>query len=139
MANEKLIEVDSSWYSKSAEEKTAHANEVAKSFGIPDSALVEVEAYKAELSKHDAWDLPFLGYVNEDGYGFAYVPDAAKATDGWDAHAAFKNLSEDGKTAFAIRMLFTHRDVGRAGAEMFLRMNRNFTIRREGAASAKYA
>ena len=139
MAEEKLIIVDPDLFNKDADTKTSHGNEVAKKFGISDQALAEVEYFKQQLTNHNAWDLPFMGYVNEDGYGYAYVPDAAKAADGWDAHAAFKNLSEDGKTAFAIRMLFTHRDVGRAGAEMFLRMNRNFIIRREGVASAKYA
>lgn len=139
MADEKLIEVDASWYSKSPEEKTAHANAIAKSFGIPDSALVEVDDYKAELTKHNAWDLPFLGYVNEDGYGYAYVPDAAIVREPyWDAHKAFLALPEDVQTAFAIRMLFTHRPVDRYGASMFLHYQRGFRVNFIGEGANKY-
>ena len=64
-------------FGKDAESKTDEVNKVTKSFGISDDTLAEVEDFKAQLTKHDAWDLPFMGYVNEDGYGYAYVPDAA--------------------------------------------------------------
>lgn len=80
---------------------------MTKSFGISDDTLAEVEDFKAQLTKHNAWDLPFMGYVNEDGYGYAYVPDAAVAYDPyWDSHKAFLELPEDVQAAFAIRLLF---------------------------------
>ena len=31
----------------------------------------QVEDFKQALTEHNAWDLPFMGYVNEDGYGYA--------------------------------------------------------------------
>ena len=137
MNNAKPIQVDSSWYAKSPEEKTAHANEVAREFGITDADLDRVEEYKAALTEHNAWELPFLGYVNQDGYGYAYAPDEAVAADGWDAHEAFLGLPDNVQTAFAIRMLFTHRDLDRNGAELFLRMNRHLTVNRgEGSVMA---
>ncbi|MCI1984790.1 MAG: glycerophosphodiester phosphodiesterase [Bifidobacteriaceae bacterium] len=126
----KIITVDVAMYSKSPEEKTARANEVARSFGVPDEAIAAVEDFKKQLTDHGAWNLPFMGYVNDDeGFGYSYVDDAAITPLGWDAHAAFKNLPYDVKTAFAIRMLFTHRDVDRYGAGMFLHYDRGFTIR----------
>jgi hypothetical protein len=128
MADEKLIVVDPSLYGETAEEKTAAANKVAKQFGLSDEAIAGVEDYKKALTDHDAWDLPFMGYVDEDGYGYAYVPDRAIAAPHWDAHKAFKELPEDVQTAFAIRMLFTHRDVDRYGATMFLHYERGFNI-----------
>ena len=54
-------------FDKDAESKTGEANTVTKSFGISDDTLAEVEDFKAQLTKHNAWDLPFMGYVNEDG------------------------------------------------------------------------
>lgn len=94
-------------FGKDAESKTDEANTVTKSFGISDDTLAEVEDFKAQLTKHNAWDLPFMGYVNEDGYGYAYVPDAAVAYDPyWDSHKAFLELPEDVQAAFAIRLLF---------------------------------
>ena len=97
-------------FGKDAESKTDEANTVTKSFGISDDTLAEVEDFKAQLTKHNAWDLPFMGYVNEDGYGYAYVPDAAVVYDPyWDSHKAFLELPEDVQAAFAIRMLFAHR------------------------------
>ena len=78
MANEKtVITVNLDMFDKDADAKTAEANKVAKNLGISDEALAKVEDFKQELTDHDAWDLPFMGYVNEDGYGYAYVPDAA--------------------------------------------------------------
>ena len=71
--NPKEITVNFDMFDKTPEEKTAEANKVAKSFGISDSALAEVEEYKAKLTRYNAWDLPFMGYVNEDGYGYAYA------------------------------------------------------------------
>jgi hypothetical protein len=133
MAEEKIILVDTSLYEDDAAAKTAAANEVAKKFGIGDDALEEVEGFKKQLTEHGAWDLPFMGYVNEEGYGYAYVPDQAIAPPNWDAHKAFKNLSFDGQTAFAIRMLFTHRDVDRYGAKMFLHYERGFIVRAKKA------
>lgn len=111
MADEKtVINVDLNMFGQDADAKTAAANEVAKSLGISDEALAQVEEFKAALTAHNAWDLPFMGYVNEDGYGYAYVPDAAITMNPyWDAHKEFMNLPEDVQTAFAIRMLFTHR------------------------------
>lgn len=120
MADEKtVINVDLNMFGQDADAKTAAANEVAKSLGISDEALAQVEEFKAALTAHNAWDLPFMGYVNEDGYGYAYVPDAAITMNPyWDAHKEFMNLPEDVQTAFAIRMLFTHRPVDRYGADM---------------------
>ncbi|WEV69539.1 glycerophosphodiester phosphodiesterase [Bifidobacterium sp. ESL0775] len=129
MADDKTIVVDPALYGETAAEKTAAANKVARKFGIGDDALAKVEDFKKELTSHNAWDLPFMGYVDEDGYGYAYVPDRAIAPPNWDAHAAFKALPYDAQTAFAIRMLFTHRDVDRYGATMFLHYERNFDIK----------
>lgn len=126
----KTIIVDVTMFSKTPEEKTSKANEVARSFNIPEEAIAAVENFKQQLTDNDAWNLPFMGYVNdEEGFGYSYVDDQAVTPKGWDAHAAFKNLPHDVKTAFAIRMLFTHRDVDRYGASMFLHYDRGFTIR----------
>ncbi|RBP99097.1 glycerophosphodiester phosphodiesterase [Bifidobacterium xylocopae] len=132
MANQKeddAIVVDGSLFEEDAETKTREANKVAKRFGISDEALQGVEDFKKQLTEHKAWDLPFMGYVNEDGYGYAYVPDQAVAPGGWDAHKAFEELPPDVQTAFAIRMLFTHRDVDRYGANMFLHYDRGLNVR----------
>lgn len=126
---DKLITVNRSMYGEDAAAKTAQANKVAREFGISDGALAAVEGYKQALTEHDAWNLPFMGYVNEEGEGYSYVPNQAITPLGWDAHEAFKNLPYDVQTAFAIRMLFTHRDVDRYGARMFLHYERGFTIR----------
>ena len=121
------------------EEKTAHANEIAREFGVGEDALAAVEDFKKELTKHNAWDLPFMGYVNEDGYGYAYVPNAAiTTTPYWDAHAAFLALPKDAQTAFAIRMLFTHRPVDRYGADMFLHYQRGISTNFIGTGANKY-
>ncbi|MBW3087538.1 glycerophosphodiester phosphodiesterase [Bifidobacterium sp. 82T24] len=132
MTENKQITVDTSLYGSYADRKTAEANRVARSFGISEEALAKVEDYKAALTEHDAWDLPFLGYVNEDGYGYAFVSDQAVAKDGWDAYKAFRALPLDVQTAFAIRMLFTHRDVDRYGANMYLHYERGFNVKFEG-------
>ena len=97
MADERtVINVDLNMFGQDADAKTAAANEVAKSLGISDEALAQVEEFKAALTAHNAWDLPFMGYVNEDGYGYAYVPDAAITMNPyWDAHKEFMNLPED--------------------------------------------
>ncbi|WP_239457477.1 glycerophosphodiester phosphodiesterase [Bifidobacterium pullorum] len=135
----KVITVNLDMFGKDAAAKTAAANKVAKSFGISDETLAQVEDFKEQLTKHHAWDLPFMGYVNEDGYGYAYVPDAAIChTPYWDAHAAFKALPEDAQTAFAIRMLFTHRPVDRYGADMFLHYERGFVVKWEGTGANQY-
>ena len=106
MAEGKVIIVNPDMFGKDPDSKTAKANEVAKSFGLSDAALAEVEDFKAQLTKHNAWDLPFMGYVNEDGYGYAYVHGAAVVYDPyWDAHQAFLALPKDEQTAFSIRML----------------------------------
>ena len=103
-ATKHTITVDLDMFDKTPEEKTAHANEIAREFGVGEDALAAVEDFKKELTKHNAWDLPFMGYVNEDGYGYAYVPNAAiTTTPYWDAHAAFLALPKDAQTAFAIR------------------------------------
>lgn len=126
-------------FGKDPDSKTTKANEVAKSFGLSDAALAEVEDFKAQLTKHNAWDLPFMGYVNEDGYGYAYVPGAAVVYDPyWDAHQAFLALPKDVQTAFAIRMLFTHRPVDRYGASMFLHYQRGFNVKFEGIGANQY-
>lgn len=139
MAEGKVIIVNPDMFGKDPDSKTAKANEVAKSFGLSDAALAEVEDFKAQLTKHDAWDLPFMGYVNEDGYGYAYVPGAAVVYDPyWDAHQAFLTLPKDVQTAFAIRMLFTHRPVDRYGASMFLHYQRGFNVKFEGIGANQY-
>lgn len=98
MAEGKVIIVNPDMFGKDPDSKTTKANEVAKSFGLSDAALAEVEDFKAQLTKHNAWDLPFMGYVNEDGYGYAYVPGAAVVYDPyWDAHQAFLALPKDGR------------------------------------------
>lgn len=135
MAQDRKITVNTSMYGVDPDKKTAAANEVARSFGISDEALAQVEHYKTELTDHDAWDLPFMGYVNEDGYGYAFVSDQAVAHDGWDAYKAFRDLPKDVQIAFAIRMLFTHRDVDRYGAKMFLHYENGFSVRIEGPGS----
>ncbi len=77
--------------------------------------------------------------VNEDGYGYAYVPGAAVVYDPyWDAHQAFLALPKDVQTAFAIRMLFTHRPVDRYGASMFLHYQRGFNVKFEGIGANQY-
>lgn len=87
-----IITVDLNMFSQDAETKTTEANKVAKSLGISDEALAKVEDFKRALTEHNAWDLPFMGYVNEDGYGYAYVPDAAITMNPyWDAHKEFMN------------------------------------------------
>ena len=139
MAEGKVIIVNPDMFGKAPDSKTAQANEVAKSFGLSDAALAEVEDFKAQLTKHNAWDLPFMGYVNEDGYGYAYVPGAAVVYDPyWDAHQASLALPKDVQTAFAIRMLFTHRPVDRYGASMFLHYERGFNVKFEGIGANQY-
>lgn len=139
MAEGKVIIVNPDMFGKDPDSKTTKANEVAKSFGLSDAALAEVEDFKAQLTKHNAWDLPFMGYVNEDGYGYAYVPGAAVVCDPyWDAHQAFLALPKDVQTAFAIRMLFTHRPVDRYGASMFLHYQRGFNVKFEGIGANQY-
>ena len=139
MAEGKVIIVNPDMFGKDPDSKTTKANEVAKSFGLSDAALAEVEDFKAQLTKHNAWDLPFMGYVNEDGYGYAYVPGAAVVYDPyWDAHQAFLALPTDVQTAFAIRMLFTHRPVDRYGASMFLHYQRGFNVKFEGIGANQY-
>ncbi len=134
-----IITVDFDMFDKTPEEKTALANSIARSFGVDDEALSKVEEYKAELTKHNAWDLPFMGYLNEDGYGYAYVPDAAiTTTPYWDAHAAFLALPKNAQKAFAIRMLFTHRPVDRYGADMFLHYQCGITTKFVGTGANKY-
>lgn len=138
MAEDKLIIVDTSMFGQDADAKTTEAIKVVKEFGIGDDEITQVERFKQDLTDHNAWDLPFMGYVNEEGYGYAYVPDQAIAAPNWDAHKAFKSLPYDVQTAFAIRMLFTHRDVDRYGANMFLHYERGFTVRFEGPGSNNY-
>lgn len=138
MAEAKTITVNTAMFGQDADAKTAAANKVAKEFGISDGALAAVEDFKSQLTYHNAWDLPFMGYVNEEGYGYAYVPDQAIAPPSWDAHKAFKNLPIDVQTAFAIRMLFTHRDVDRYGANMYLHYERGFNVHFEGPGSNNY-
>ena len=139
MAEGKVIIVNPDMFGKDPDSKTTKANEVAKSFGLSDAALAEVEDFKAQLTKHNAWDLPFMGYVNEDGYGYAYVPGAAVVYDPyWDAHQAVLALPKDVQTAFAIRMLFTHRPVDRYGASMFLHYQRGFNVKFEGIGANQY-
>ena len=139
MAEGKVIIVNPDMFGKDPDSKTTKANEVAKSFGLSDAALAEVEDFKAQLTKHNAWDLPFMGYVNEDGYGYAYVPGAAVVYDPyWDAHQALLALPKDVQTAFAIRMLFTHRPVDRYGASMFLHYQRGFNVKFEGIGANQY-
>lgn len=131
MAQNASITIDRGLYQKSAQEKTDYANMIARSFGVSDEELQEVEGYKESLAEHAAWNLPFMGYVNEEGAGYSYAPSEAVAADGWDAHRAFLDLSHGAQTAFAIRMLCTHRDVSRAGARMFLRYHRGIVITRQ--------
>ena len=139
MAEGKVIIVNPDMFGKDPDSKTTKANEVAKSFGLSDAALAEVEDFKAQLTKHNAWDLPFMGYVNEDGYGYAYVPGAAVVYDPYrDAHQAFLALPKDVQTAFANRMLFTHRPVDRYGASMFLHYQRGFNVKFEGIGANQY-
>ena len=139
MAEGKVIIVNPDMFGKDPDSKTTKANEVAKSFGLSDAALAEVEDFKAQLTQHNAWDLPFMGYVNEDGSGYAYVPGAAVVYDPyWDAHQAFLALPQDVQTAFAIRMLFTHRPVDRYGASMFLHYQRGFNVTFEGIGANQY-
>lgn len=129
-SEEKVITVNADMYTATPEQKTAKANEVARSFGIPDDAIATVEDYKKQLTEHNAWNLPFMGYVADDeGFGYSYEEDQAITPEGWDAYKAFKELPHDAQTAFAIRMLYTHRDVDRYGAGMFLHYDRGFTIR----------
>ena len=118
-----IITVDLNMFSQDAETKTTEANKVAKSLGISDEALAKVEDFKRALTEHNAWDLPFMGYVNEDGYGYAYVPDAAITMNPyWDAHKEF----------------ITHRPVDRYGADMFLHYHRGFQVNFIGSGANKY-
>ena len=81
-----------------------------------------------------------MGYVNEDGYGYAYVPGRGRrrATRTGTPTKEFLALPEDVQTAFAIRMLFTHRPVDRYGAGMFLHYQRGFTVKFEGIGANQY-
>ena len=56
MAEGKVIIVNPDMFGKDPDSKTTKANEVAKSFGLSDAALAEVEDFKAQLTKHNAWD-----------------------------------------------------------------------------------
>ena len=47
-------------------------------------------------------------------------------------------LPKDVQTAFAIRMLFTHRPVDRYGASMFLHYQRGFNVKFEGIGANQY-
>lgn len=138
MAEDNLIIADTDMFSKAPAAKTAEVNIVAKKYGISNKDLAGVEDYKKELTEHNVWDLPFMGYVNEDGYGYAYVPDQAITETGWNAHKAFRALPHDAQTAFAIRMLFTHRDADRYGADMFLHYHRGFQVNFVGSGANKY-
>ena len=55
MAEGKVIIVNPDMFGKDPDSKTTKANEVAKSFGLSDAALAEVEDFKAQLTKHNAW------------------------------------------------------------------------------------
>lgn len=139
MAEDNLIIADTDMFSKAPAAKTAEVNIVAKKYGISNKDLAGVEDYKKELTEHNVWDLPFMGYVNEDGYGYAYVPDAAVAYDPyWDSHKAFLELPEDVQAALAIRLLFAHRPVDRYGASMFLHHQRGFNVKFEGVGANNY-
>ena len=48
------------------------------------------------------------------------------------------NLPDDAQTAFAIRMLFTHRPVDRYGTDMFLHYHCGFTVNFIGEGANKY-
>ena len=82
--------------------------------------MAEVEDFAGTTHpNHNAWDLPFMGYVNEDGYGLRLTCPVPRVVYDpyWDAHRAFLALPKDVQTAFAIRMLFTHRPVDLYGAQ----------------------
>ena len=138
VGRKKVIIVNPDMFGKDAESKTDEANTVTKSFGISDDTLAEVEDFKAQLTKHNAWDLPFMGYVNEDGYGYATCPVPRGVRPVLGRHQAFLALPKDVQTAFAIRMLFTHRPVDRYGASMFLHYQRGFNVKFEGIGANQY-
>ena len=138
MAEDNLIIVDTDMFSKDPAAKTAEANIVAKKYGISDKDLAEVEDNKKELTEHNAWDLPFMGDVHEDGYGYAYVTDQAITETGWNAHKAIRAKPHEAQTANANRKQNTHRDADRYGADMFLHYERGFNVRFEGAGSNNY-
>ena len=105
-----IITVDLNMFSQDAETKTTEANKVAKSLGISDEALAKVEDFKRALTEHNAWDLPFMGYVNEDGYGYAYVPDAAITMNPyWDAHKEFMVMAASACYSRIVRSIATAR------------------------------
>lgn len=54
-ATKHTITVDLDMFDKTPEEKTAHANEIAREFGVGEDALAAVEDFKKELTKHNAW------------------------------------------------------------------------------------
>ena len=54
MAEGKVIIVNPDMFGKDPDSKTTKANEVAKSFGLSNAALAEVEDFKAQLTKHNA-------------------------------------------------------------------------------------
>lgn len=77
MAEEKaVITVDLNMFEKDADSKTPEANKVARGLAISEEALAEVKVFKQAHTDHNTWDL-LMGYVNKDGYGYAYVPDTA--------------------------------------------------------------
>ena len=51
MAEGKVIIVNPDMFGKDPDSKTTKANEVAKSFGLSDAALAEVEDFKAIASR----------------------------------------------------------------------------------------
>ena len=138
MAEGKVIIVNPDMFGKDPDSKTTKANEVAKSFGLSDAALAEVED-----SRHNS-PTQRLGSavhgIRQRGWlRLRYVPGAAVVYDPyWDAHQAFLALPKDVQTAFAIRMLFTHRPVDRYGASMFLHYQRGFNVKFEGIGANQY-
>ena len=109
----------------------------AKSFGLSMTRRWPRSDFKAQLTNTTP-GIAVHGTVGEDGYGYAYVPGRRGVRPYWDAHQAFLALPKDVQTAFAIRMLFTHRPVDRYGASMFLHYQRGFNVKFEGIGANQY-
>ena len=127
MAEGKVIIVNPDMFGKDPDSKTTKANEVAKSFGLSDAALAEVEDFRHN-SPNTTPGICVHG-IRQRGWQRLRARWPWCTTRGTPTkHSA---LPKDVQTAFAIRMLFTHRPVDRYGASMFL-IQRGFNVKFEG-------
>ena len=138
MAEGKVIIVNPDMFGKDPDSKTTKANEVAKSFGLSDAALAEVED-----SRHNSPNTtPGICRSWDTSTRMATVTPTCRCRRGvrpvLGRPPSIPALPKDVQTAFAIRMLFTHRPVDRYGASMFLHYQRGFNVKFEGIGANQY-